>query len=167
MNQVFLALGSNIRPEYYLPKAVSLLGEYGVILRRSSVWQSRPVGDHNQADFLNAAVLMETALKASALRLDVIAEIEGQLDRVRDPDNKNGPRTIDIDLVLFNDEQLQIEQRVIPDPEILDRVFLAVPLAELDPQYCVPGVKKNLEQIAIELTSVDGNQLIRRSDVQL
>lgn len=167
MNQVFLALGSNIRPEYYLPKAVSLLDEYGVILRRSTVWQSSPVGDHNQADFLNAAVLMETAFEASALRLDVITVIEDQLGRVRDPDNKNGPRTIDIDLVLFNDKQLKIGDRVIPDPEIFDRVFLAVPLAELAPQYCVPGMKNNLEQIADELTSADGNQLIRRSDVQL
>ncbi|MFH1302402.1 MAG: 2-amino-4-hydroxy-6-hydroxymethyldihydropteridine diphosphokinase [Planctomycetota bacterium] len=167
MNQVYLALGSNIRAEYYLPQAVCLLSEHGVILRRSSVWQSKPVGDHDQADFLNAAVLLETTLDASSICLVVIAKIEQQLDRVRDPKNKNGPRTIDIDLVLFNDEQLQIEHRIIPDPEILQRDFLAVPLAEIAPRYCIPGMRKVLFQIARELRSVDGNQLIRRDDVRL
>ncbi|QDU11236.1 2-amino-4-hydroxy-6-hydroxymethyldihydropteridine diphosphokinase [Gimesia aquarii] len=167
MNQVFLALGSNIRPEFYLPRAVRLLSNYGVILKRSSVWQSSPVGDENQADFLNAAILMETPLEASKLRLDIIAGIEQQLDRVRDPDNKNGPRTIDIDLVLFNEEQLEIGHRIIPDPEILERAFLAAPLAELAPQYVVPGVNKTLEQIANKLTSTDENPLICFSDVQI
>ncbi len=167
MNQVFLALGSNIRPEYYLPEAVRLLSEHGVILGKSSVWQSKPVGDRNQPDFLNAAVMLETALDASELCLDVIAEIEQKLDRVRDPANKNGPRTIDIDLVLFNDEQLQVEHRVIPDPEIPRRDFLAVPLAELAPRYCVPGLKKDLSEIASAWKSVDGNLLIRRDDVSL
>lgn len=167
MNQVFLALGSNISPEYYLPQAVRLLSEHGVILGRSSVWQSKPVGDHHQPDFLNAAVMLETALDASEMCLGVIPEIEQKLDRVRDPTNKNGPRTIDIDLVLFNDEQLQVEHRVIPDPEIPHRDFLAVPLAELAPRYCVPGSKKDLSEIVRELRSVAGNQLLRRDDVSL
>lgn len=167
MNQAFLALGSNIRAEHYLPQAVGLLGEYGNVIGRSSVWQSTPVGDTNQADFLNAAVLLETELDASALCLEVISQIECKLDRVRDPQNKNGPRTIDIDLVLFNQEQLQIGHRIIPDPEISERVFLAVPLAELAPQYAVPGMTKELAQIARELKSINGNQLVRRADVRL
>ncbi|WP_339727862.1 2-amino-4-hydroxy-6-hydroxymethyldihydropteridine diphosphokinase [uncultured Gimesia sp.] len=167
MNQAYLALGSNIRPEYYLPQAVSLLGESGRVVGRSAVWQSEPVGDTNQADFLNAAVLLETELDAAELCLELIPQIERKLDRVRDPQNKNGPRTIDIDLVLFNCEQLQIEHRIIPDPEIPERVFLAVPLAELSPQYCVPGLGRDLAQIADTLRSVNGNQLIRRDDVLL
>lgn len=167
MNQVFLALGSNIRPEYYLPQAVGLLSKHGVILRKSSVWQSKPVGDHAQADFLNAAVLLETDLDASRICFEIIAKIEQTLDRIRDPDNKNGPRTIDIDLVLFNEEQLQIEHRIIPDPEIVSRDFLAVPLAELAPQYCVPGLQRELSQIAHDLSSLKGSQLMRRDDVLL
>lgn len=167
LNQVFLALGSNIRPAHYLPRAVELLAEQGTILGKSSVWQSKPVDESNQADFLNAAVLMETSLSASTFRLEVIAEIERQLDRVRDPGNKNGPRTIDIDLVLFNEEKLHVEHRIIPDPEIMNRVFLAKPLAELAPDYCIPGQTKTLSQIASDLDLIARNQMILRSDVQL
>lgn len=167
MNQAFLALGSNISPEENLPQAVRLLEESGRILGRSSVWQSKPVGDTNQADFLNAAVLLETELAASEICLEVIPQIERDLYRVRDPQNKNGPRTIDIDLVLFNGEQLRIEHRMIPDPEIPERVFLAVPLAELAPQYCVPGLERDLLHIADELQAKNGSQFIRRDDVIL
>ncbi|WP_298864241.1 2-amino-4-hydroxy-6-hydroxymethyldihydropteridine diphosphokinase [uncultured Gimesia sp.] len=167
MNRVFLSLGSNIRPEYYLPQAVHLLSEHGLISGKSSVWQSKPVGYPDQADFLNAAVLMETACEASELFSDVIPGIESQLNRVRDPENKNGPRTIDIDLVLFNEERFQIGHRIIPDPDIVDRDFLAIPLAELAPDFCIPGLDKNLAQIASELKSVTDAQLIRRVDVRL
>lgn len=167
MNQVFLALGSNIRPEFYLPQAIRLLGEQGVILGRSSVWQSKPVDGSDQADFLNAAVLMETAHDAAILCQKIIPTIEHQLDRVRDPSNKYGPRTIDIDLVLFNDRQLKVEHRIIPDPEILSRIFLAVPLAELAPHYCVPGQNKQLSEVASELESAAEAAMIRRPDVPL
>ncbi len=166
-NQIFLALGSNINPASNLPRAVELLAEQGPILGKSSVWQSKPVDASDQADFLNAAVLMETSLSAITFCREVIAEIEQQLDRVRDPDNKNGPRTIDIDLVLFNEEQLQVEHRMIPDPEIADRIFLAIPLAELAPDYCVPGQKKTLSQIASNFDPTAENQMVLRSDVQL
>ncbi|QDT42797.1 2-amino-4-hydroxy-6-hydroxymethyldihydropteridine pyrophosphokinase [Gimesia alba] len=167
MNQAFLALGSNISPEENLPQAVRLLEASGHILGRSSVWQSKPVGDTNQADFLNAAVLLETELAAAEICLEVIPQIERDLNRVRDPQNKNGPRTIDIDLVLFNSEQLSIEHRIIPDPDIPERVFLAVPLAELTPQFCVPGLERALAHIADELQAKNGSQLIRRDDVVL
>ncbi|MCA9022390.1 MAG: 2-amino-4-hydroxy-6-hydroxymethyldihydropteridine diphosphokinase, partial [Planctomycetaceae bacterium] len=163
----YLALGSNIRPEFYLPEAVRLLEGSGSVVGRSSVWQSKPVGDTNQADFLNAAVLLETELEAAEICLHVIPAIEQKLDRVRDPQNKNGPRTIDIDLVLFNGAQLQIEHRIIPDPEIPERVFLAVPLAELSPRYCVPGLERDLAQIANALQAKKDSRLMRCDDVVL
>lgn len=167
MNQVYLALGSNIRAEFHLPQAVRLLTSCGAIIRKSSVWQSQPVGDTNQADFLNAAVLLETACDAQQIWDEVIPGIEARLLRVRDPLNKNGPRTIDIDLVLFNEEQLQVAHRRVPDPDISSRIFLAVPLAELAPGYCVPGVGKTLSEIAAELQTDHGSVFIRRDDVRL
>ena len=81
MNQAFLALGSNICPEKNLPQSVRLLEESGRIIRRSSVWQSKPVGDMDQADFLNAAVLLETELAASEICLELIPQIESDLNR--------------------------------------------------------------------------------------
>ena len=167
MHQAFLALGSNIQPEYHLPHAVRILAETETVIGRSSVWQSAPVGDTNQADFLNAAVLLKTARGAAGICLELIPAIEQRLNRVRDPQNKNGPRTIDIDLVLFDEEQLQIEHRIVPDPEISERVFLAVPLAELAPRYCVPGVERELAQIAAELRAQAGDGFSCREDVQL
>lgn len=167
MNQVYLALGSNIRAEFHLPQAVRLLTSCGQIIRKSSVWQSQPVGDANQADFLNAAVLLETACDAQQIWDEVIPGVEARLLRVRDPLNKNGPRTIDIDLVLFNEEQLQMAHRIVPDPDISSRVFLAVPLAELAPEYCVPGLGRHLSDIAAELQANNGSVFLRRDDVQL
>ncbi|WP_417384054.1 2-amino-4-hydroxy-6-hydroxymethyldihydropteridine diphosphokinase [Gimesia sp.] len=167
MNQVYLALGSNIRPELHLPEAVRLLAGCGKIIRKSSVWQSQPVGDEHQADFLNAAVLLETDCDAQRIWDEVIPGIEARLLRVRDPLNKNGPRTIDVDLVLFNAAQLQIAHRIVPDPDIDSRIFLAVPLAELDPGYCVPGLGRSLSEIAAELQANSESVFFRRDDVLL
>ncbi|QDU50397.1 2-amino-4-hydroxy-6-hydroxymethyldihydropteridine diphosphokinase [Gimesia panareensis] len=167
LNQAFLALGSNIDPETHLPQAVESLAEYGKVQGKSSVWQSAPVGDPDQADFLNAAVLLETEHDATFLCEWVVPEIEKALNRVRDPQNKNGPRTIDLDLVLFNSEALRIAHRIIPDPEIVSRVFLAVPLAEIAPDYSVPGLNRTLADIALSLKEHAENQPLRRVEIQL
>ena len=137
-HRAFLALGSNIAPETNLPAAVERLADYGSVVRVSTVWESRPVGDTDQANFLNAAVLLETPLSAEELKRVAIAEIEQSLGRERDPQNKNAARTIDIDIALFNQDVLSVGENRIPDPEILTRPFLAMPLAELDPEYVYP-----------------------------
>ena len=167
LNQAFLALGSNIEPEWNLPQAVQLLADFGIVRGKSSVWQSAPVGDTDQPDFLNAAVLLETEYDADAICERIVPQIESRLNRVRDPQNKNGPRTIDLDLVLFNSESLRIAHRIIPDPEIGLRVFLAVPLAEIAPDYDVPGLDKTLSEIAGDLQQVPQNQLLLRKEIQL
>ncbi len=167
LNRAFLALGSNIDPEKNLPRAVQLLADYGSVTGKSSVWQSAPVGDPHQPDFLNAAVLLETDHDAETICERVVPEIESRLNRVRDPLNKNGPRTIDIDLVLFNRDSLRIAHRIIPDPEIGSRVFLVVPLAEIAPEYEVPGLKSTLSEIAGDLQQLPQNQLLLRDEIQL
>jgi 2-amino-4-hydroxy-6-hydroxymethyldihydropteridine diphosphokinase len=106
-----------------------------------------PVGLTDQPNFLNAAVLLETPLPAQVLREQAIAEIETALGRVR-TENKNAPRTIDIDIMLFNRDVLQVGQRHIPDPEILERPFVAIPLAEIAPDYIHPETGQTLQQIA-------------------
>ncbi|WP_417397402.1 2-amino-4-hydroxy-6-hydroxymethyldihydropteridine diphosphokinase [Gimesia chilikensis] len=167
LNRAFLALGSNIEPEKNLPKAVQLLADFGTVTVKSSVWQSAPVGDPDQPDFLNAAVLLETEHDADTICERVVPEIESRLKRVRDPQNKNGPRTIDLDLVLFNRDTLRIAHRIIPDPEIGSRVFLAVPLAEIAPDYEVPGLNTTLSEIAGDLNRAPQNQLLLRDEIQL
>src|SRR5580704_972738 len=109
-NRAYLSLGSNIEPAQNLPAAVRELAAFGRILGVSSVWESAPFENDDATDradpvhgnmFLNAAVLLETDLSPSAFYNQAIAGIEQRLGRVRDPHDKNAPRTIDIDLSLF------------------------------------------------------------------
>ncbi len=149
-NRVFFSLGSNIQPELNLPLAVRKLAERGRITAVSSVWETSPVGYLNQNSFLNAAVLLITQLSASVICNDLIPRIENELNRVRDPSNKNGPRTIDIDLTLFNSEVLKVNHHQIPDPDLLSRGFVAITVAELDPDFIHPIEMRKLKSIASE-----------------
>lgn len=147
LNLAYLSLGSNIEPERNLPAAVDQLARFGRIRAVSTVWQTAPIGFTDQPDFLNAVVLLETPLSARALREQVIVQIEQHLHRVRTAD-KNAPRTIDIDIMLFNHDVLSLGRRCIPDPEVLERPFVAIPLAEIAPDYVHPQTGQTLEQIA-------------------
>lgn len=164
VNLAYLSLGSNIEPESNLTAAVRELARFGRIVAVSDVWQSAPVGDVNQADFLNAAVLLETELSAEQLCREAIADVEHALHRVRDPQNVNAARTIDVDLSLFNSEVITIDHRRIPDPDLLTRPFVAIPLAELDSEYRHPVDDRTLREIA---QSLDATGLIRRNNVSL
>ena len=147
-NRVYLALGSNVEPERNLPAAVRELGQYGQVIATSHVWETPPVDGSAQANFLNAAVLLETSLPAEDLQQKVVEPIEQLLKRVRDVNNKNGPRTIDIDVTLFNREILHIGHRRIPDADLLVRSFVAIPIAELDSDYVHPETGQSLAEIA-------------------
>ncbi len=164
--RVFLSLGSNIEPEKNLPAAVRELEQFGLVLTVSQVWQTSPVGCADQADFLNAAVLLETGLSAEDLREIAIAAIETKLGRTRDPKNKNAPRTIDIDIALYNDEVIEFAGRKIPDPDILTRPFVASTLAELDPDFFHPETGYTLGEIAANLLSTPSTMTLR-PDVRL
>lgn len=153
LNRAFLALGSNIDPRRNLTAACAEIARSGVIRASSRVWQTEPIGFREQPPFLNAAVLLETSLSADELRCDVIPEIESGLQRVRDPDNRNGPRTIDIDIALFNQDVISVDGCRIPDPDILTRRYLAVTLAELDDGYVHPETGTTLSEIAGTLSS--------------
>ncbi len=146
-NLAYLSLGSNIEPERNLAAAVGWLGRWGCVQAVSTVWESAPFGFADQPNFLNAAVLLETGLSARALRQEAITSIEAALGRVRTA-NKNAPRTIDIDIMLFNHDVLQVGQRRIPSPEVLERPFVAIPLAEIAPDYVHPDTGQTLRQIA-------------------
>jgi 2-amino-4-hydroxy-6-hydroxymethyldihydropteridine diphosphokinase len=159
-------LGSNIEPEKNLPDAVLALSDSGRVAAVSEVYESAPVGFADQPNFLNAAVLLETPLSARELRFEAIAKIEGRLGRVRDPQNKNAPRPIDIDIALFNRDVLHGDGLSIPDPNILDRLFVARPLAELEPDYIHPETGRTLREIAASLEPTSG-LVVPRPDAAL
>ncbi len=147
LNRAYLSLGSNIAPERNLQAAVRRLADFGRILAVSTVWESRPVGFADQPDYLNAALLLETPLSAQELRERAITAVEAELGRVR-TENRNAPRTIDIDIMLFNRDVLRVGSRRIPDPEVLERPFVAIPLAEIAPDYVHPETGETLAAIA-------------------
>jgi 2-amino-4-hydroxy-6-hydroxymethyldihydropteridine diphosphokinase len=162
-NRAFISLGSNIEAERNLPAAVRRLAARCRLVAASTVYETLPVGKTDQPNFLNAAVLVETELTAGELKAQVLQAIEQELGRVRSED-KNAPRTIDLDISLFNDQVMMLGERRIPDPEILEFAHIARPLADLAPAYRHPETGQMLAEIAQGL-SHDG--LVHRRDIAL
>ena len=159
----FIALGSNIEPEQNLPLAIHHLRNLGTLVTCSNIYQNPAIADEPQLDYLNAAVLIETSLLPLEVR-NKLREIETQLDRVRTAD-KYAARTIDLDLCLYGDLQLDLPTLTLPDPDVLTRPYLAVTLAELRPDQIYPGSDRSLRSIADSLTPA--LMLKLRSDVRL
>jgi 2-amino-4-hydroxy-6-hydroxymethyldihydropteridine diphosphokinase len=160
IHHAYLSLGSNIEPEKNLPAAVRGLGRFGRVQRVSSVWQSPPLGATGQPDYLNAALLLDTPLSAECLKKEGIAVVEALLGRVRGG-NRFAPRTIDIDIMLFDSEQLLVGGRTIPDREALERPFVAIPLAEIDPGYIHPVTGESLGEIAARFDPISWGLRLR------
>lgn len=132
MNRSFISLGSNMGDRLeMLKQAVRLLTEHSSIevSEVSSIYETAPVGFTEQEAFLNMVILVHTDLSAPAL-LDVCQEIERKLDRKREI--RWGPRTIDLDILLFNQDRMDSERLTIPHPRMHERAFVLVPLLEID-----------------------------------
>jgi 2-amino-4-hydroxy-6-hydroxymethyldihydropteridine diphosphokinase len=129
LHRVYLNIGSNIEPMLNMPKAIDYLKEYGEIKAVSAVWESKSIG-YDGPNFLNACVLFLTESPLENLKAQVIHPIEAKLGRVRGTD-KNMPRTMDIDVVLF-------DEKPVMKMEYWDSAFVIVPLAELLPDFIHP-----------------------------
>lgn len=149
-NVAFVSLGSNIAPECNLPAAVALLRRLSTVLAISPVYRSAPQGDHEQAHFLNMAVKMHSHRSPARFKAEVLDRIESELGRARDPGNINAPRTIDLDLSLWNDESFSFGRKpwTLPDAGILRYAHIAQPLADIAPEYALPGDGRSLRAIA-------------------
>jgi 2-amino-4-hydroxy-6-hydroxymethyldihydropteridine diphosphokinase len=163
VNRVLVALGSNIDSERNLGEAVRRLASFCRLLAVSPAYETTPVGNTEQPNFLNAAALIETDLTAAELKVRVLQIIEGDLGRVRTED-KNAPRTIDLDIALFGHQVLDPGPRRIPDPDILRYPHIAVPLADLAPTMRHPEDGRTLQEIA---QSLPASGLVSRPDVVL
>ncbi len=160
-NHAFVSIGSNVEPEYYLPEAVRRLAQRCQLLAVSRAYESAPVGNDGGPNFINGAVLLATDLAAEELKGRVLLEIEAALGRLRTAD-KNAPRTIDLDISLFNDQVLEIGSRHIPEPDILKHAHVAQPLADLAPHYRHPETAQSLLDIA---RSLPDQGLVHRPDL--
>jgi 2-amino-4-hydroxy-6-hydroxymethyldihydropteridine diphosphokinase len=142
VTRAFVGIGSNLgQPERQIAAALEqLVAEKGVTLVAvSTLRETEPVGYRDQPDFLNGAVELETALPAREL-LERLLAIESRLGRVRGEGPRFGPRTIDLDLLLYGDETIDEPCLTVPHPRLAERRFALEPLAELDPALEVPGL---------------------------
>ena len=158
-NQVVIALGSNIDKEVNLPKAIHLLSEMCDVVAVASIYETVPVGLLEQPNFWNTAVILRSPLSAAEIKRKYLSEIERQLKRVRQAD-PNAPRTIDLDIVLFNDAVLDYvgedgRYRHIPEKDLLKFPHVAVPVAELLPEMPHPEKGELLRDIAMRLQNAD------------
>ena len=140
MTTAYVGLGANLDDRRAtIERALRLLGEVpGVdVLAVSALHETDPVGFENQPRFLNGAVAVETALTAREL-LGVLLDVERRLGRTRDGP-RFGPRTIDLDLLLYGEAVLDEPGLTVPHPRLHERRFALEPLAELAPGLVVPG----------------------------
>jgi len=149
--RAFVAVGSNIDPSRNVAAAVRLLARRIRIVGFSEVYLTAPETRADQAPFYNLVVEVETDIPPGELKNDVLRAIERKLGRVRTED-KDAPRTIDLDLILYDDLRVETKGLVLPDPQILERSFLAIPLSELSPGLIVPGTGLSLKRIASEFS---------------
>ena len=140
-HHIYLGIGSNIQARYNLPWAIDLLRQFVTIEKISSIFKTPSVGSEGP-DFLNAVLLIRTNLPPDDLRSLIIRDIEKRLGRVRTTD-KNAPRTIDIDILIVDNQ--------FYDDEIWEQAHLAIPLAEIAPGYTHPVTGVTLNQIATHL----------------
>ena len=134
MNVVYLSIGTNMgEREQNLKLAVKLLTETdGITVEAvSSIYETAPVGFVEQASFLNIAVRLTTNL-SSVDMLSVCQAIEQELGRVRE--YRWGPRIIDLDILLYNHENIETESLIVPHERMFERAFVLVPLAEISDQ---------------------------------
>lgn len=164
MNVAYISLGSNIDPARNLVEAVRRLARECRVLAVSPVYETAAVGDPSQPNFLNAAVMVETPLPADQLKNTVLDPIEQALGRQRSA-NPNDARTIDLDLVLFNQDVLAIGHRRVPDPDIAHYAHLVSPLADIAPDYVLPLTGQTLGTIAAAFADQPG--IWRRDDLEL
>lgn len=156
MSHVYFSLGSNMGDTgANIDSALTLLSEKVHVQRRSSFYETEPVGYHDQNWFLNIAVEGDTDLTPEAL-LDFTQSIEQRMKRVKTI--INGPRVIDVDILLYDTVQLHTERLTLPHPRMLERSFVLVPLCEIAPDLMLDG-----ESIKNRVQSLHDAQVYKRA----
>ncbi len=156
MARAFVSIGSNINPADNVRDALIALSRYTHVAAVSTVYLTEPETRRDQPAFYNCVVAVDTVLDPGRLKYNVLRRIESDLGRERTSD-KHAPRTIDLDLILYDDLMLNAGDLVVPDPELANRAFLIVPLKELAPDLVMPGTSSKVSQLALGLPC-DGMQ---------
>ena len=151
MTLVYIALGSNLaNPLHQVQSALNALAELPQtkLIATSSLYRTPPLGPQDQPDYLNAVVALDTDLSAENL-LDHTQKIELEHGRVR-KDERWGPRTLDLDILLFGDEIINTERLTVPHYDMKNRQFMLYPLAEIAPELHFP-TGESLQSVIAQL----------------
>jgi 2-amino-4-hydroxy-6-hydroxymethyldihydropteridine diphosphokinase len=149
---VLVAFGSNIDAAENLPRAAAALAQRLEILAVSSIYESPPVGAPGTPPFLNAVARVAPRLGPRGLKFDVLRPVEHALGRRRTAD-RNAPRSIDLDLVLYGDVVESTADLTLPDPDLLTCAHVARPAAEVAPRARHPLCGRTLSEIAAGLAA--------------
>jgi 2-amino-4-hydroxy-6-hydroxymethyldihydropteridine diphosphokinase len=152
--RAYLGIGANLGDRVaYLQGAVDGLAAADdvVVVAVSPVYETAPVGGPSQPDYLNAVVAVDTALTPREL-LVLANRLEAEADRVREV--HWGPRTLDVDVLLVGDEEVNEPDLVVPHPRMTERAFVLVPLADLDPEWSgwIPAEHADVRPTRIRLS---------------
>jgi 2-amino-4-hydroxy-6-hydroxymethyldihydropteridine diphosphokinase len=150
MHQVFLGIGGNTGNKHdNFDKVYTFIkNELGAIIKRSLVYETPPWGFRSEENFWNQVILVETHFSPEKL-LENIAEIENWFGRER-KSGKYSSREMDIDILYFDELILKTETLTIPHPQIANRLFVLVPLAEIAPEFVHPLLKINSLQLIVK-----------------
>ncbi|ABS35268.1 2-amino-4-hydroxy-6-hydroxymethyldihydropteridine diphosphokinase [Clostridium botulinum] len=150
MHTVYVAFGSNIgEKESYIKRALEKIEERGMeIIKVSSIYETEPYGVLDQDSFLNGVVKIETNLTPEDL-IGELLNIEKQLNRVRE--RRWGPRTIDLDIIFYDDLIINEKDLVIPHKDMENREFVLKPLCDIDENFIHPVLKKSVRELYDEL----------------
>lgn len=157
MNKSYLGLGTNMGDRLgYLTSACNILeqNEFIKIIKKSKLYETKAWGYTEQADFLNMCIEIETSLEPYEL-LEACQDVEAKLDRERII--RWGPRTIDVDILFFNDIILDDKNLLIPHPRIKDRAFVLIPLMDLNSKLHMEG--KTIEEYLNSLTNEERGEV--------
>ncbi len=155
MRTTYIGMGANLpswagATEKTLAAAVLRLESLGRVTRRSSLYSTAPMGFANQPRFVNAVVALETVLEPRTL-LECLLAIEQEFGRDRAAGIANGPRTLDLDILLLEDLQIREPGLEIPHPRLAERAFVLIPLNKIAPQAVVPGLARTVQQLLTSL----------------
>jgi len=147
----YIGMGANLpsragSPEATLTAAAARLGALGRLKHRSSLYSTEPVGFAAQPRFVNAVVELETALEPRRL-LEGLLEIEQGFGRDRSAGIANGPRTLDLDILLLDNVKLDEDGLEIPHPRLSERIFVLLPLHEIAPSVVPAGQRETVSQL--------------------
>jgi 2-amino-4-hydroxy-6-hydroxymethyldihydropteridine diphosphokinase len=151
MRTAYIGMGGNLASwagasEETLAAAALRLDSLGRVVRRSSLYSTAPVGFAAQPRFVNAVVELETDLAPREL-LEGLLAIEQEFGRVRTAGFQNGPRTLDLDILLLGDLEISEPGLEIPHPRLAERTFVLIPLNDIASQVVIPGCAETVEKL--------------------